>query len=228
MNTRHEYTLIRSRRKTLAIHITNDATVEVRAPMKTPRADIDRFVAAKEKWITSHLETRVSNLAEKSAFSLGYGDKLTLCGREYPILPKDGNRAEFNGENFYIPPDLQPEQIKPMIVRLYKLIAQQLLKLKAAKYAAAMCVTPAAVRINSAKTRWGSCSGRNSLNFSWKLMMADEEVIDYVVVHELAHIKEHNHSPRFWVAVAEVIPDYSARKLRLKVLQEKLAKEDWD
>ena len=143
-------------------------------------------------------------------------------------MPKGGNRAQFNGETFYIPPDLQPEQIKPTIIRLYKLIAKQFLKLKAAKYAAAMCVTPAAVRINSAKTRWGSCSGRNSLNFSWKLMMADEEVIDYVVVHELAHIKEHNHSPRFWAAVAEVIPDYSARKLRLKVLQEKLAKEDWD
>jgi len=228
MSTVHEYTLIRSRRKTLAIHITKAATVEVRAPMKAPCADIDRFVASKEKWITAHLGKLISNLAEKSAFSLGCGDKLTLCGKEYPIIAKNGSHAGFSGENFYIPPDLRPEQIKPMIVRLYKLIAKQFIEPKIAKFAASMGVAPTAVRINSAKTRWGSCSGRNSLNFSWKLMMAGEDVIDYVVVHELAHIKEHNHSQRFWAAVAEAMPDYAARKRKLKDLQEKLSKEDWD
>ena len=90
-----------------------------------------------------------------------------------------------------------------------------------------MNVTPIAVKVNSAKTRWGSCSGRNSINFSWRLIMADDDVIDYVIVHELAHIKEHNHSDRFWAVVASVLPDYKMRQAKLKILQKKLASEDW-
>ncbi|MCL2462828.1 MAG: M48 family metallopeptidase [Defluviitaleaceae bacterium] len=223
-----EYTLIRSRRKTLAIHITGGAAVEVRAPLKMPRADIDRFVAAKEKWINAHLRKLTDSLAEKSSFYLDYGDKILLCGKEYPIAAEDGGRAGFDGERFFLPPGLPPESIKDAVIRVYKLLAKRILNAKAAEYSAIMGAAPLAIRINSARTRWGSCSGKNSLNFSWKLIMAGEDVIDYVVVHELAHIKEHNHSPRFWAAVAGVVPDYAAKKRALKALQEKLSREDWD
>jgi len=75
--------------------------------------------------------------------------------------------------------------------------------------------------------RWGSCSSRGSLNFSWRIMMADDAVIDYVVVHELAHLVEMNHSPRFWAVVAGVLPDYSKRRARLRLLNKKLEGEDW-
>jgi hypothetical protein len=91
-----------------------------------------------------------------------------------------------------------------------------------------MSVTPIAVKINSAKTRWGSCSNKKSLNFSWRLIMADDDVIDYVVVHELAHLREMNHSPRFWAVVEAVLPDYRERKLKLRALQAKLNREDWE
>ena len=84
------------------------------------------------------------------------------------------------------------------------------------------------VPINSAKTRWGSCSGKNSINFSWRLIMADDYMIDYVVVHELMHIKVHNHSDRFWMHVAAVMPDYKERRLQLKEFQKRVANEDWD
>ena len=169
-----DYMLIRSRRKTIALHITKDATVEVRAPLKVYKADIDRFVASKEKWISSHLKTVERNLENKSTFTLTYSDMVILCGKEYPIRAKDGIRAGFDGECFYIPPDLPNERIKEIVIQIYKLNAKRLLKSKVDEYGKTMGVSPAAVKVNSAKTRWGSCSGGNSVNFSWRLVMADE------------------------------------------------------
>lgn len=82
---------------------------------------------------------------------------------------------------------------------------------RVAYYAAQMGVKPAGVRITSAKKRFGSCSGDNRLCFSWRLMLYPNEAIDYVVVHELAHIREKNHSPAFYKVVANVLPDYKRR-----------------
>lgn len=72
------------------------------------------------------------------------------------------------------------------------------------------------IRITSAITRWGSCSGRNNLNFPWRLLMAPQEVIDYVVVHELAHTVHKNHSPRFWNLVESIMPDWKVHRGHLK------------
>ena len=83
-------------------------------------------------------------------------------------------------------------------------------------YARLMGVRPTAVRFTSAKTRWGSCSPKNSVSFSVRLMTKPSEAIDYVIVHELAHIREHNHSPRFWAIVAAYMPDYRERKKLLR------------
>lgn len=221
------YRLIRSRRKTAAIHITKDAAVEVRAPLKMPKAYIDEFVALKEKWIIAHLARRELLNSEKAAFSLNYGDTATLCGKAYPILAKDTKHAGFDGACFYLPPGLSPDDIRRIVVRIYKTEAKRVIGSRVDEYSERMNVKPSSVRITSAKTRWGSCSGKNGLSFSWRLIMADESVIDYVVAHELAHITEHNHSPRFWAVVEGVLPDYKQRRLKLKALQDSLAREDW-
>ncbi|MCL2401523.1 MAG: M48 family metallopeptidase [Oscillospiraceae bacterium] len=222
------YTLVRSRRKTVAIYVTKDATVEVRAPLSMPKSSIDSFVQAKSQWISSHQASIKNRLAEKAAFTLNYGDMLTLCGKTYPVLEKDTDASGFDGEAFRVPPGLASDEIKKAAVQIYKSAAKHLLTHKTAAFAEQMGVTPSAVKINSAKSRWGSCSGKNSINFSWRLIMADEGVIDYIVVHELAHIRELNHSPRFWAIVQDMLPDYKARKQRLKALQDKLSREDWN
>lgn len=95
-------------------------------------------------------------------------------------------------------------------------------------FAKQMNVMPSAIKINGAKTRWGSCSSKKSLNFSSRLVMAKDDVVDYVVIHELAHITEMNHSSRFWAIVEGILPDYKERQARLKALQKKLSLEDWD
>ena len=94
--------------------------------------------------------------------------------------------------------------------------AGEVLPGKVAHYAAIMGVVPASVKITAARTRFGSCSGKNSLCFSLYLMRYPEAAIDYVVVHELAHIRHHDHSPAFYAEVARVMPDYKERARLLK------------
>ncbi len=222
-----EYTLIRSKRKTLALFI-RDGKVEARAPLRLPRRDIDDFVRAKEKWILNRLANSREQAARREAFTLRYGGMALFRGVEYPIAARAGSRAGFDGEGFYMPPDLPPERIKAACVQIYRALAKPCLTARALDYAKLMGVMPSAVRVSGAKTRWGSCSAGKTLNFSWRLVMAGDDVIDYVVVHELAHLKEMNHSPRFWAVVEGVLPDFRERKAALIALQRRLAGEDWE
>ena len=223
-----EYILIRSKRRTVGINIKEDATVVVRAPLKVPKSEIDRIVESKKAWIKAHLTILEQRIERRAAFTLNYGDSVLLQGREYSITANSEGRAGFDGENFYLPPYLPSKEIKSRVMQAYRITANKLLTPKAIEYAKLMKVTPANLRINNAKTRWGSCSGKNSINFSWRIIMADDDVIDYIVVHELAHIKEHNHSERFWATVESVLPDYRECKEKLKTLQKRLSAENWD
>jgi len=222
-----DYTLNRSKRKTLALYV-RDGAVEIRAPLKAPKSAIDKFVVSKDKWITDKLAISTERAEQRDNFYLNYGDKILYRGKHYPVGAKDGNRVGFDEMRFYMPPGLSAEQIKYACVEVYRMLAKRYLTARTSYFAGLMSVTPLAVKINGAKTRWGSCSAKKSLNFSWRLMMADDGIIDYVVVHELAHITEMNHSERFWGLVNKILPDVNVRKKKLKELQSRLASENWE
>ena len=221
------YTLTRSHRKTLAVHI-RDGSVEVRAPLKCPQSEIDRFLASKQAWITGKLVISRELAEQKKSFTLDYGDTILFCGVLYLVAARAGARAGFDGEQFYMPPNLTPDQIKATCIKIYRRLAKTHLAERVAIFATQMGITPAAIKITGAKTRWGSCSSRKNINFSWRLIMAADNVIDYVVVHELAHIIHMNHSKRFWAVVEAILPDYLTRKSQLRELQRRLAAEDWE
>ncbi|MCL2195371.1 MAG: M48 family metallopeptidase [Oscillospiraceae bacterium] len=107
-------------------------------------------------------------------------------------------------------------QITPELEKQCRKQAKAILPGRVKHFADIMGVAPTTMRVTGAMTRWGSCSSRGSVNFSWRLMLCDDDVIDYVVVHELAHLREMNHSPRFWAIVEQVLPDYKRRKLKLR------------
>lgn len=109
------------------------------------------------------------------------------------------------------PPPL-PEQER----RRYMETARDIFTRKTAYYASVMQVTYGRISIREQKTRWGSCSSKGNLNFNWRLIFAPEDVLDYIVVHELAHLKEMNHSPAFYRIVASVLPDYKKEQRWLK------------
>jgi len=221
------YTLTHSKRKSVAIIIRN-GIVEVRAPLKMPKRDIDSFVISKEKWITDKLSKSQVHAECREAFELNYGDVVMYRGKARPIAAKIGNRVGFDDKAFYMPPGLPPEQIKAACVKIYRMLAKRDLSARTLYFAKQMGVMPSSVKITGAKTRWGSCSAKKSINFSWRLLMADDAVIDYVVVHELAHLTEMNHSPRFWAIVEDIMPNYSKLRARLSDLQKRLADENWE
>jgi len=222
------YKLIRSNRKTMAIHITKDAQVEVRAPFKAKKKEIEQFLISKKDWVEKHL-TRITETHEnRLSFELNYGDYLRLMGRKIPIIAKEGNKVGFDGNCFYLPPGFPSDEIKRAVIGLYKQMAKQVLTDRTFAYAKEMGSLPSAVKVNNAKTRWGSCSNKGSINYSWRLIMAEEDIIDYVIVHELAHLRELNHSSRFWVTVETMLPDYRKRQKKLKEFQKEMACENWD
>ncbi len=217
-----EYEIKYSRRKTVGIYILRDGSVEIRSPKFVSSREIETFIRAKEQWIQSKVKDQKNALLAKEKFRLGPDSKLLLLGRQCPVVISEKNAFE-NG-CFYVTED----KMKAEIVNLYKSLAKQFISERVAYYADVMNTAPTSVRINSANTRWGSCSADNRLNFTWKLIMAPPEAVDYVVVHELAHTVEHNHSPRFWNIVRSHMPDYQRQKKALRELQSRLGTEEWD
>ena len=116
----------------------------------------------------------------------------------------------------WIPYDADYEQRRILLEKWYRRQAEQLLSEKAAFYAERLGVSFADIRIKDQRSRWGSCSSVGNLNYNWKLVLMPPEILDYVVVHELAHIVHKNHSAKFYALVAEYLPDYKEREKLLR------------
>lgn len=223
-----DYIITYKKRKTIGLYVHKEGNVEVRCSKNTPKAVIERFICEKQGWLNEKVTLMKSKAEARNEFKLEVGSFLLFLGKEYPILIKEGNKVGFDEKSFFIPPNFNSLNIKNYIIEIYKNLAKKVIIKKVIHFSQIIGVNPIAIKINSAKTRWGSCSGKNSLNFSWLLVMADESVIDYVVVHELSHIKQHNHSIDFWREVEKIIPNYKFEQLKLKKLQKKLSNENWD
>lgn len=222
------YELIRSKRKTLAIHITDGGGVLVKAPLRCPQALVEDFIYSRRKWISERVASRKLRAEQKRAFSVREGDFLRFLGREYPV--EQGEAVSFDGNVFTVPKwetESEFSAVRERIISLYRQLAERIFPERAKYYAEKIGVTPSSVKLSNAKTLWGSCSGKNSVHLTWRLIMGSMTAVDYVVVHELCHIKQHNHSPRFWAEVEKAFPDYRNAERELKELQKKLSSEDW-
>lgn len=223
-----EFALIRSKRRTAAIYIRPGGRVEVRAPLGMARRDIDRFVDQKAGWIAKHAAASAASAAQRQAFRVEPGRRFLWLGVEYPAVYRPGcPAAGFDGGRFLLPSACGALN-RPAMVQLYRDMAAAYIAGRVEIYAARMGLRPRSVRVTGARTRWGSCSGKNGLCFSWRLALAPPFCVDYVVVHELCHMKEHNHSPAFWRQVEEVLPDYPSRRDELKRYGRLLARQNWE
>ena len=167
------YTLIRSDRRTLALRLLPDGSLEVRAPRRFPRAEIDRFVRSHAGWVEKHRQARPAPAAGTPPLTAG----------ELAALKQRG---------------------------------KQIFAQRAARYAPLVGVDYGQISVRCQKTKWGSCSAKGNLNFNCLLLLAPGEVLDYVVVHELCHRLEMNHSARFWAQVRRILPDCEQRRKWLR------------
>ena len=221
-----EYQLIRSKRKTISIEVTADAEVIVRAPLRAPKKLITGFVQQKEGWILNCTQTARQKREKRESFAIQDGTKLLLLGREYPAALQQGASPAFDGERILLPQG-EPENVRRAAVQIYRSFAKQHLPGRVEEFSRRTGLRASSVKISGAAKRWGSCSGSNSINFSWRLILAPPEAVDYVVVHELAHTLHHNHSTAFWRLVEKILPDYRSREEQLRALQHRLETENW-
>lgn len=223
-----DYTIKYSKRKTMGLYITKNAEIEVRVPNGIPQKVVADFVAQHQHWIDTHHGAVAQQVAERENFALRFGAKLLFLGHEFPLEPVEKPAFGFDGQHFYAYAQMSAEELRTSLVGVYRTLAKKVLGDMVKDLAKHMGLEPKAVKINGARTRWGSCSSAGNLNFSWYLVMAEEATIRYVVVHELAHLIEMNHSPNFWRIVEQVLPNYKSERERLKLLQKKLSVQCWE
>lgn len=205
---------VRSKRKTLSLIVETDGTLTVRAPLQMKEADIRRFIEQKADWIR-----RKQARAQKEAVRPHQyieGEMFPYLGKEIPLrLVRNMRPALVMDRVFKLSRSAQPRAVS-VFEAWYKKQARTVLTERVNFFARKFGFEVEKVRISSARTRWGSCSARKTLSFTWRLVMAPPEVVDYVVVHELCHLRELNHSPSFWSQVEAILPDYKSRRKWLK------------
>ena len=220
--------VIYSKRRTIGLGVKNDLTVNVRAPLYTRKKDILRFVESKQDWLFKAYESVLNNSVKNkpAAYEDIYYDNALLPYRDGHIRLNIVKGGEYKKADVYYDfnervlrittTNESAEFIRECAVGMYRQLAGKEIKQQVAYYAGKMGVTYNRIFIKEQKTKWGSCSSRGNLNFNWKLVLMPPEILDYIVVHELAHRIQMNHSPAFWMLVEKVMPDYKRRAGWLK------------
>lgn len=206
-----DYQLIRSKRKTLSLKINSNAELIVRAPNRLSVKKIEQFIKEKSNWI----DKKSTSIQTKKSQKPNYieGEKFLYLGSEYPLSVNTSHAKGlcFDGQMFSL--DIGGEK---EFLAWYKAAFKKVALPRLNYYADLYQLNYQQVRLKMQKTLWGSCSGVNNINLNYLLIMAPMNVIDYVIVHELAHTKIKNHSKDFWQLVESMLPKYKASKSWLK------------
>ena len=216
MDTSKSYKLLRSKRRTIALTITADATLIVRAPMNTPLDYIERLISRKIKWIKKTI-ARVQSRPRALPREFVDGESFLYIGKSYKLSIKKGVKNNLTFKNGFILSAKEKRNTRDLLIAWYKQEAKTKITERVEWCASRFGLAYKTIKITSANKRWGSCGTTGNLNFSWKLIMAPLSVIDYVVIHELAHLEHKNHSKSFWNSVKVMYPNYDKAKNWLRV-----------
>lgn len=213
------YVLVRNPRSR---HVRMSLTPEglrVSAPTRLPQSEVERAVASKERWLLRHSDM----LVPRAPAPLVDGMALPFLDGQVELGVRAAGRASvaFRPEEGRITvavpsgPDAS-ERVRELVERGYRTVARDWFAWACGHFGEQVGARPASISVRDPRTRWGSCSARGSVSFSWRLMMAPAEVAEYVVIHELAHLVHLDHSRDFWQLVARVRPDHRAQSAWLR------------
>jgi predicted metal-dependent hydrolase len=208
--------IIRSQRRTIALEVKRDGSLIVRAPKITPRGQIEELVKSKERWIRKKQELLKQQSLEAPAKKFIPGEQFQYLGEPYALEVVEGQVTPLILDDKFNLAAKSQHNALPVFTNWYRKHASLVIKAIVANRAQQNGFTYARIRITNARTRWGSCGSKGSLNFTWRLIMAPWEVIDYVVVHEMVHLQVRNHSKAFWSKVGKLMPDYQLHRVWLK------------
>lgn len=198
--------VIKSRRKTLSLSLDKNGEPIVRAPLGATKAQIDAFVKKYEGWI----EQRRAERAAAPRLTLADGERVELFGKQYCIA--SGGRARIYKDVVFLP----QEGRERAFLRLVKRLAQEKMSELTRALAARASLSYSAVRISSARSRWGSCNRQGVISYSLRIAFLPTELTEYIAVHELCHTLYFDHQKAFWQAVEGVLPDWKIRRRMLR------------
>ncbi len=211
--------IIRSNRKSIGLEISPDARLIVRSPYFTPRKFIERIVDQKKIWIL-YKQDQAREIAKHIPIKkFIQGEPFLYLGKTFPLYITDHSHSAlmFNGKTFSLRKKNLAEA-KAFFTQWYKKQALKIYRDRIARYEKMTGIISNQLALSNARKRWGSCNSKGNLIINWRLIMAPQDISDYVIVHELIHIEEKNHGKRFWSKVETILPQY---KLYKKWLREK-------
>jgi predicted metal-dependent hydrolase len=208
--------LIRSKRKTIAIIIELDSSLTIRAPFRVPEKLINEYVNEKRNWIIKKQENAKERQKHFIQMKFEAGESILFLGKLYKIEFNDSIPFPLILDSKLYVLKENKNIAEKLILSWYRQKAEKIISERVKYYSRVLNIQYKTVSITSARKRWGSCSRTRKLNFSFRLIMTPLEVLNYVVIHELAHIIEHNHSQNFWNLVKQYCPDYKTHLNWLK------------
>lgn len=221
-----DYVLVQAVRNSIRLSVNESGSVRVYAPKTMRLRDIDAFVLAHRADV-QEMSRRVQqrNAAFEAGHPLEDGAQLLVLGQSVTLRVAKSARhsARFSGNELLLfAPDTDRAALRALIRKALSEVQLKEIRRLIAIHAPALGVQPGRIAIREQRSRWGSCSDRGNLNFNWKLMLAPPEALEYVVIHELCHLIEFNHSAKFWRLVAGRMPEYEQPKKWLKLNGAKL------
>jgi len=207
--------IYRSSRRSLSLEITPQAELVVRAPFLVSEKRILNFVRSKSAWILQKKSLAQKKLEKIKPRNFNEGEELVFLNLKYLLKLVDSREIGLKGSNLEFPRRYlkAPEKY---LEAWYREQARAIIVKRCEYFAKLMGLNYESIKIGGAQKRLGSCSFTNSLNFSWRLILAPPSAVDYVVIHELCHILEKNHGPRFWDKVERYFPNYRETRTWLR------------
>lgn len=217
-----DFELIYRTRKTVGIKICRENGLIVHSPKGVKSEEIIKILKTKSSWIVKKLE-EVRNIEQRIIpKKFVDGEKFLFLGEEHKLEilfnPKQ-KKPKFEidyGRILIETCTTEPDKIKAWFEAWYRTKALETIGERVLYYQPLLGIKPNLVKVKTQKSRWGTCNSKGNLYFNWKIIMAPIEILDYLVVHEMAHLLHLNHSAKFWNCVGNILPDYKTRRQILK------------
>ena len=219
------YDIVYSKRKTISIIVERDRRVLVHAPLETSEKAIKEIVEKKKRLLSKKIEHNQKYPIEKESKEFVSGESLLYLGQEYKLLVVDEHHEDIVFDSkFIINKGAQPKA-NQLLKQWYIKAAMEFILPKAKAIAKQIGVQYNKIRILDLRFRWGSCTPKNNIHLNWRLIKAPVNVIEYIIVHELTHLVETNHTPEFWNRIAAQLPNFERAKAWLKENGHELEKD---
>lgn len=208
--------VIRTKRRTVALQVEADATLIVRSPMRASLRRLEGVVRANAAWVLKKQQEARQKYQSIVPREFADGEEFLYLGASYKLRHIETQKKPLMFDDQFRIAVSALEQAEELFIKWYKQAAHDHICSRVEKHAAAAGLDYNRIGITSAQKRWGSCSATGNLNFPWRLILAPPSVVEYVIVHELAHLEHNNHSPQFWSYVAAIMPEYKKERKWLK------------